>query len=147
MTKVTDVAQVRVWRDEACERIERIDSAGGLTPSQQHLNALLRPREARILHLCDDLLEVLGDTDDDRELTPEDRTDLTEALALAYSRASDARQKLVDQILATTKAYGQDRNLWPVNSEMHLRQFERAIAGAAAEIVDTEATLKRGAWL
>jgi hypothetical protein len=51
--------QIRDWRDDACENIERIDSARGLTPGAEHLNALLRPREARILTLCDALLDIL----------------------------------------------------------------------------------------
>lgn len=53
------VEQVRNWRDEATENIERIDSARGLPPSRLHLNALMRPREARILTLCDALLDAL----------------------------------------------------------------------------------------
>lgn len=49
--------KIREWRDEATENIERIDSARGLTPAQQHINALLRPREARIQTLCEELLD------------------------------------------------------------------------------------------
>lgn len=49
---------VRMWRDEASENIERIDSARGLQPGREHLNALLRPREARILTLCEELLDT-----------------------------------------------------------------------------------------
>lgn len=52
--------QVREWRDEACEKIERIDGARGLTPGQRHISALLRPREARIVTLCDALLDMLS---------------------------------------------------------------------------------------
>lgn len=50
--------QVREWRDDASENIERIDNARGITPSQQHLNALLRSREARILTVCEALLDA-----------------------------------------------------------------------------------------
>lgn len=53
------VEQVRAWRDEATENIERIDGARGLSPSRKHLDALLRPREARIQALCDALLDAL----------------------------------------------------------------------------------------
>jgi hypothetical protein len=59
MTMALTAGQVRTWRDEACENIERIDNARGLTPGQEHINALLRPREARILTLSDALLDLL----------------------------------------------------------------------------------------
>lgn len=50
--------QVREWRDEACENIERIDLATrAAPPGQKHIHLLLRPREARILTLCDALLD------------------------------------------------------------------------------------------
>lgn len=56
---VADAARIRRWLDEATDNIERIDNARGLTPSQHHINALLRPREARVQLLCDWLLEIL----------------------------------------------------------------------------------------
>lgn len=49
--------KVREWRADATENIERIDSRRGATPAQQHLDALLRPREVRIQTLCEELLE------------------------------------------------------------------------------------------
>jgi hypothetical protein len=52
-----DDEQVRRWREDAIENIERIDSARGLPPGRQHLSALLRSREVRILALCDALLD------------------------------------------------------------------------------------------
>lgn len=54
-----DAETVRRYRDEASEYLERRAQAGRQTPSQQHLKALLDPRDGRIVGLADALLDLL----------------------------------------------------------------------------------------
>ena len=54
-----DAERVRRYRDEAAEDLERRAQAGRLLPSQQHLKALLDPRDGRIIGLADALLDLL----------------------------------------------------------------------------------------